>query len=104
MKRLLPILLLVLLSGFHYISHAITREEILARYPDATEADIKVTLEFYNQQGIHSNCEKVEDGAKLYLNRGGGIETFRAQFCYAQDCRLIAKNMSRIEIASWYCK
>ena len=101
MKRFLPILLLVLLSGFHYISHAITREEILARYPDATEADIKATLAAHDR---HSKCAKVEDGAKLYLNRGGGIETFRAQFCYAQDCRLIAKNMSRIEIASWYCK
>ena len=48
-------------------------------------------------------CEVEEDGNKLYLNRLEN-ETYRAQFCYAQDSRLIAKNMSEVERATWYCK
>lgn len=50
-----------------------------------------------------SGCEVNERGATLYLNRMG-IETMRAQFCWASDCRLIAEQMSRVERATWYCR
>jgi len=54
--------------------------------------------------GCTQECEVEEDGNKLYMNRSGSYETYRAKFCYAKDCRLIAKNMSEVERATWYCK
>jgi len=50
--------------------------------------------------------DEEEDGTRLYLNRpSSGIETFRAKFCYAQDCRLIATAIGDKEpLVEWYCK
>ncbi len=42
-------------------------------------------------------------GSNLYLDRLG-VETMRARFCYAADCRLVADQMTRVENASWYCR
>ena len=53
--------------------------------------------------GCTPESEIAEDGSNLYLNRLEN-ETYRAQFRYAQDCRLIAKIMSDAERATWYCK
>jgi len=54
--------------------------------------------------GCTQECGVEEDGNKLYMNRSGSYETYRAQFCYAQDCRLIAKNMNAVERATLFCK
>ena len=42
-------------------------------------------------------------GNTLYLNRQE-VETMRARFCYAADCRLVAEQMSKVEPARWYCR
>lgn len=43
------------------------------------------------------------EGGALYLNRHG-VETHRAEFDYADDCKLIAQAMSEKEPAvKWYC-
>ena len=60
--------------------------------------------------GVVSAADKCsneeEDGTRLYIKRvvSGLPESFRAKFCYAQDCRLIAKTMDEKELAEWYCK
>jgi hypothetical protein len=54
-------------------------------------------LYFRSEQG----CE-VTGGNTLYLNRLD-VETTRARFCYAADCRMVAEQMSRVEQARWYC-
>ena len=48
-------------------------------------------------------CEVSEPAAILYLNRLG-VETMRARFCWASDCRLVAAQMSNSEKANWYCR
>lgn len=48
-------------------------------------------------------CGAMESGGTLYLNRLG-VETPRASFCYAPDCRLVAEQMTRAENANWYCR
>jgi hypothetical protein len=46
-----------------------------------------------------------KDGTALQLTRGGNpTTTFRAQFCYKNDCNLIANQMNLIEKAQWSCK
>lgn len=53
--------------------------------------------------GRTKGCEANEPSATLYLSRLG-VETTRAQFCWASDCRLVASQMSSAERASWYCR
>lgn len=60
-------------------------------------------IAWYALSNRTSGCEVNERGATLYLNRLG-VETIRAQFCWAGDCRLIADQMSKAERASWYCR
>lgn len=48
-------------------------------------------------------CGAMETGGTLYLNRLG-VETPRASFCYAPDCRLVADQMTKTERADWYCR
>jgi hypothetical protein len=48
-------------------------------------------------------CGAMESGGTLYLNRLG-VETPRASFCYAPDCRLVAEQMTKAEKANWYCR
>lgn len=48
-------------------------------------------------------CGAMESGGTLYLNRLG-VETPRASFCYAPDCRLVADQMTKAERANWYCR
>jgi hypothetical protein len=52
--------------------------------------------------GGQPGCE-LASGNALYLNRQE-VETMRARFCYASDCRLIAEQMSKVERARWYCR
>lgn len=47
-------------------------------------------------------CDVVEAGGALHLTRLG-VETMRAHFCYAADCRLIAAQMNKVERATWTC-
>lgn len=47
-------------------------------------------------------CE-LSGGNTLYLNRLD-VETMRARFCYAADCRLVADQMNKVENARWYCR
>jgi hypothetical protein len=51
---------------------------------------------------IPNSCGKINEKAKLYLDRLGVI-TLRAEFCYQQDCELIARNMNKVERAHWFC-
>ncbi len=53
--------------------------------------------------GNAKGCEVNEPSATLYLNRLG-VETMRAQFCWAGDCKMIAAQMSRAENGIWYCR
>lgn len=48
-------------------------------------------------------CDVTENGGTLHLYRSG-VDTTRARFCYASDCRLIADQMTKVERASWSCK
>ena len=50
-----------------------------------------------------AGCTANESGSTLYLNRMN-VETTRAQFCYASDCRLVAEQMMKAERANWYCR
>jgi hypothetical protein len=50
-----------------------------------------------------SRCEVKDPGAALYLTRASGTTTFRALFCHAQDCDLVAAQMSKAEGARWSC-
>jgi len=52
---------------------------------------------------IYALCVFNKTGTDLYLNRNA-FETHRAVFDYAEDCQLIARIMSKEEIATWYCK
>jgi hypothetical protein len=52
--------------------------------------------------GGEAGCE-LGGGTTLYLNRQE-VETRRARFCHAADCRLIAEQMSKLEPARWYCR
>ena len=56
--------------------------------------------------GKQCGQDEEEDGTRLYLQRKFiDIETFRAKFCYAQDCRLIATALGDKEpLVEWYCK
>ncbi len=45
----------------------------------------------------------MESGGTLYLIRLG-VETPRAGFCYAPDCRMVAEQMTKAERANWYCR
>ncbi|EGQ7835440.1 hypothetical protein V3H38_23000 [Vibrio parahaemolyticus] len=57
---------------------------------------------FFTSTSSARTFETVEGGA-LYLKRFG-VETLRAEFTNAEDCELIAKNMSAAEPnVSWYC-
>lgn len=47
-------------------------------------------------------CDRVEEGSRLNLLRSG-VSTVRARFCYANDCHLIASQMSKAEQAKWFC-
>jgi len=51
---------------------------------------------------VPNSCGKINEKAKLYLDRLGVI-TLRAEFCYRQDCELIARNMDKVERAHWFC-
>ena len=57
-----------------------------------------------NQLWEDEDCGEDADkhGTRLYLERMGML-TFRAKFCYAQDCELIAKTMDAKELARWLC-
>jgi hypothetical protein len=48
-------------------------------------------------------CDVQQDGATLHLVRMG-VDTVRARFCYAADCRLIAEQMNKVERARWHCE
>lgn len=48
-----------------------------------------------------SGCDTFEDGSKLHLYRT--VDTVRARFCYAADCKLIADQMNKVERAQWSC-
>jgi hypothetical protein len=48
-----------------------------------------------------SGCGTFEDGSKLHLYRN--VDTVRARFCYAADCKLIADQMNKVERAQWSC-
>ena len=52
--------------------------------------------------GGEPGCE-LAGGNTLYLNRQE-VETMRARFCHAADCRLVAEQMSKVEPARWYCR
>ena len=47
-------------------------------------------------------CE-LTAGTTLYLSRLD-VETMRARFCYASDCRLVAEQMKKVERARWFCR
>jgi len=46
-----------------------------------------------------------DSGNELYLKRSSGVETHRAVFDYASDCKLIEKTMNNAEPnVTWFCK
>jgi hypothetical protein len=48
-------------------------------------------------------CDALESGATLHLVRSN-VDTIRARFCHAADCRLIAEQMNKAERALWHCE
>ena len=52
---------------------------------------------------VPNSCGKFNAKAKLYLQRLGVI-TLRAEFCYQQDCELVAQHMNKVERANWFCR
>lgn len=72
-----------------------------------TKAKAEADNLFSGVASAEDKCSYEEgDGTRLYIKRviSGGSEMYRAKFCYAQDCRLIAKTMDEKELAEWYCK
>jgi hypothetical protein len=50
-----------------------------------------------------TSCDAIEEGGVLHLKRSG-VDTTRARFCYAADCKLMAEQMNKVEQAEWRCE
>ena len=70
-------------------------------WPLATLLLMAIVAFLYTRDRV-SGCDTVEDRGKLHLNRSG-VDTVRARFCYASDCKLIAEQMNKVERARWSC-
>ena len=70
-------------------------------WPAATLCLLMVLAFLYFRR--EGGCEVVEQGGTLHLVRSD-VDTVRARFCYAADCRLIAEQMNRVERARWHCQ
>jgi hypothetical protein len=55
---------------------------------------------FYSRDRM-MGCDALESGATLHLVRSN-VDTIRARFCYAADCRLIAEQMNKPGRALWH--
>jgi hypothetical protein len=60
-------------------------------------------LGFFYSRDRMMGCYALESGASLHLVRSN-VDTIRARFCYAADCRLIAEQMNKAERALWHCE
>jgi hypothetical protein len=69
-------------------------------WPFATLLLVFVIASLYTRDRV-GGCDTVQDGGKLHLYRN--VDTTRARFCYAADCRLIAEQMNKVERAHWSC-
>lgn len=68
-----------------------------------SKGELKAYIKDGEDQLWENECPEADKyGIRLYLERVG-IVSFRAKFCYAQDCELIAKAMDEKERAKWYC-
>jgi hypothetical protein len=57
---------------------------------------------FYSRDRM-MGCDALESGATLHLVRSN-VDSIRARFCYAADCRLIAEQMNKPGRALWACE
>ena len=57
---------------------------------------------FYSRDRM-MGCDALESGATLHLVRSN-VDTIRARFCYAADCRLIAEQMNKLGRGLWACE
>lgn len=71
-------------------------------WPLATLALVAAVAFLYSRDRV-SGCDRIEDGGTLHLKRSG-VDSIRARFCYASDCKLIAEQMTKVERASWHCE
>ena len=61
-------------------------------------------LGFFYSRDRMMGCDALESGATtLHLVRSN-VDTIRARFCHAADCRLIAEQMNKAERALWHCE
>jgi hypothetical protein len=60
-------------------------------------------LGFFYSRDRMMGCDALESGATLRLVRSN-VDTIRARFCYAADCRLIAEKMNKPGRALWHCE
>lgn len=70
-------------------------------WPLATLVLVAAVVVLYARDRV-GGCDTVEEGGRLHLTRSS-VDTVRARFCYASDCKLIAAQMSKIEHAIWSC-
>lgn len=73
-----------------------------AFWPLVAVAAVAACVALYSRDRV-SGCDNLDNGGKLILNRLG-VDTMRARFCYAADCRLIAEQMTKVERANWRCE
>jgi hypothetical protein len=75
-------------------------DDMRTLWPAATLLLLGVVAFLYMNDRV-SGCDMFEEGSKLHLYRN--VDTVRARFCYAADCKLIADQMNKVERANWSC-